>query len=105
MLKPSSESHNFNDESIVSVQSAGEVRRGRLYQKPGPPTPSKNGARLSLGATTLAEVNSFRETLKENNSANPNSNFSGDIGKGGIGRTPKGKMSSLFSSKKKDEVC
>lgn len=98
MLRPS-ESHNINDESIVSVQSAGEVRRGRLYQKPGPPTPSKNGARLSLGATTSAELNSFRETLKENN------NFNGGIGKGGIGRTPKGKMSSLFSSKKKDEVC
>lgn len=99
MLRPSA-SHNINDESISSVQSAGEIRRGRLYQKPGPPTPSKIGARSSLGATTSAELNSFRDTLKENN---PNNNFSGGVGKGG--RTPKGKISALFSSKKKDEVC
>lgn len=38
------------DESFLSTQSA-DIRRGTLYQKPGPPTPSKNGGRLSFGGT------------------------------------------------------
>lgn len=32
---------------MFSTQS--ESRRGTLYKRPGPPTPSKNGGRLSLG--------------------------------------------------------
>lgn len=35
------------DDSMISVQSDG--RRGTIYKRPGPPTPSKNGGRLSVG--------------------------------------------------------
>lgn len=84
----------ITDESFISSQS--EVRRGTIYKRPGPPTPSKNGGRLSLGAAgELAP----REILKEQQ--NMNVAASNVITK----KTTPGKLRAMFtSSKVKDEV-
>lgn len=94
----------LSDESILSTQSS-EIRRGTLYKRPGPPTPSKNGGRLSLGASIaelprgdiLKESNNNREissdTIVNNKKMTPNTNKTGR------------QFRSMFSSKGKDEVC
>lgn len=91
---------------------SSEVRRSTLYQKPGPPTPSKNGGRLSLGAvgydnSATASLASFRaEILREQNCAAKGGSKKYMGGGGGGGETPTGsKLRSFFSSKTiKDEV-
>lgn len=82
---------------MLSVQSDG--RRGTLYKRPGPPTPSKNGGRLSIGGELPKG-----EILREFNNQH-------DIGAGGKAaqsgkkNTPgTGKRRSLFSTAKLTEV-
>ena len=97
------------DESIISSQS--EARRGTLYQKPGPPTPSKNGGRLSFGGGSIAGRVSFGEVpsvLKDQNCMAGGSSGRRSIGPATLPRkaSPTGKLKSMFSSSKnKDEVC
>lgn len=97
----------FNDSTDNSTQS-GDVRRGTLYKKPGPPTPSKQGGRLSFGTgtggsgrlsfggvsgcQTSTELHKFQDVLKENN------------GKPSKKTTPTGKFRSMFIGTRKDEV-
>lgn len=82
---------------MLSVQSDG--RRGTLYKRPGPPTPSKHGGRQSIGGELPKG-----DILREYNSQN-------DIGGGGKvtqtkdKKTPgTGKRRSLFSTAKLTEV-
>lgn len=77
----------FND-SMFSNQL--DVRRGTLYQRPGPPTPSKNGGRLSFGGSNVTASDLFpKEVLREqNNNAKT--------------KTTPGKLMSMFSSKHKE---
>lgn len=78
----------FND-SMFSNQL--DVRRGTLYKRPGPPTPSKNGGRLSFGSNVTASELFPKEVLREqNNNAKT--------------KTTPGKLMSMFSSKHKVEV-
>lgn len=74
------------DDSMLSVQSDG--RRGTLYKRPGPPTPSKNGGRLSIGGELPKG-----EILREFNNQN-------DIG--GVAKvTPSGKKNTPGTSKRR----
>lgn len=79
----------FND-SMFSNQL--DVRRGTLYKRPGPPTPSKNGGRLSFGGGNVTASELFpKEALREqNNNAKT--------------KTTPGKLMSMFSSSKHKEV-
>lgn len=69
-----------------------DVRRGTLYQRPGPPTPSKNGGRLSFGGSNVTASDLFpKEVLREqNNNAKT--------------KTTPGKLMSMFSSSKQKDV-
>lgn len=80
---------------MFSTQS--DSRRGTAYKKPGPPTPSKNGGRFSLGGSDLPKS----EVLREQNGERPSL---GGMSKASKKITP-GKLSRIFSSSKlKDEV-
>lgn len=80
----------YLNDSMFSSQL--DVRRGTLYQRPGPPTPSKNGGRLSFGGSNVTASDLFpKEVLKEQNN---NAKSKG---------TP-GKLMSMFSSSKHKEV-
>lgn len=73
------------------------MRRGTAYKRPGPPTPSKNGGRLSLGSE-LPRGDVLREL---NGHERPSL---GGTSKAAKKHTP-GKLSRIFStSKLKDEV-
>lgn len=82
------------DDSMFST--ASESRRSTAYKRPGPPTPSKNGGRLSFGGSELPRGDILRE---------PNGRPSiGGASKATKKSTP-GKLSRIFStSKLKDEV-
>lgn len=69
-----------------------DVRRGTLYQRPGPPTPSKNGGRLSIGSNVTASDLFPKDVLREQNN-----NTKTKI-------TPRKLMSMFSSSKHKVEV-
>lgn len=86
------------DDSMFSTQS--ESRRGTLYKRPGPPTPSKNGGRLSLGATGDLPRG---DILREHN-GHERPSIGGGSTKGAKKSTP-GKFRSMFTASKiKDEV-
>ncbi|KAG4067391.1 hypothetical protein HA402_015827 [Bradysia odoriphaga] len=79
----------FND-SMFSNQL--DVRRGTLYQRPGPPTPSKNGGRLSFGGSTINASDLFpKDILREQNTTAKT-------------KTTPGKLMSMFSSSKHKET-
>lgn len=91
------------DESLFSTQS--ETRRGTAYKRPGPPTPSKQGGRLSLGVGDLPRG----DVLREQNGHNERSSIGGRPSLGGTTKAAKkntpGKLSRIFSTSKiKDEV-
>lgn len=74
-----------------------KVTGATTYKRPGPPTPSKNAGRLSLGSTSV-DHQYQREVLKESNENIFSSNITHRK------NTP-GKLLSFFSSSKvKDEV-
>ncbi|CAK9799433.1 hypothetical protein ANTQUA_LOCUS2075 [Anthophora quadrimaculata] len=81
----------FNDslsQSLLPEQKAKKKDRTQTsYKKPGPPTPSKNGGRLSLQGGELRSPNSriLRERNKDRTSATPR------------------KIKNLFMSKRQDE--
>ncbi|CAL7940577.1 unnamed protein product [Xylocopa violacea] len=81
----------FNDslsQSLLPEQKAKKKDRTQTsYKKPGPPTPSKNGGRLSLQGNEMKSPNSriLRERNKERATATPR------------------KLKSLFSSRRQDE--
>lgn len=81
------------DGSLSSLLPAGSRRKQggtTSYKKPGPPTPSKNAGRLSLGSVSDT---SHRDNLKEYRQETPRTN-----------KTP-GRFRNIFSSSKiKDEV-
>lgn len=88
------------DDSMLSTQS--DTRRGTVYKRPGPPTPSKNGGRLSIGGAN-AEL-PRGEILRESNKATVPATMSNTIKSASKKLTP-GKFRSMFSSAKiKDEV-
>lgn len=83
---------------MFSTQSE-TARRGPSYKRPGPPTPSKNGGRLSLGVGDLPRGDVLRE---QNGFERPS--LGGNSTKASKKITP-GKLSRIFSSTKlKDEV-
>lgn len=83
---------------MFSTQS--ESRRGTAYKRPGPPTPSKNGGRLSLGIGDLSRG----DVLREQNGHNERPSLGGGTTKPAKKNTP-GKLSRIFSTTKlKDEV-
>lgn len=91
--------NNFKslDDSMFSTQS--DTRRGTAYKRPGPPTPSKNGGRSSLGFGDLPRSN----ILREQNGSSERPSLGGAT-KAAKKHTP-GKLSRIFStSKLKDEV-
>lgn len=86
------------DVSIAS--STGDQKRGTLYKRPGPPTPSKNGGRLSLGGTNgeLPRGDILRESNANKDGAAANAKMASK-------KSTPGKFRSIFSSAKvKDEV-
>lgn len=86
------------DDSMLSVQSDG--RRGTLYKRPGPPTPSKNGGRLSIGGELPKG-----EILREHNQNDVGGGGNGKVSQSGKKNTPgTGKRRSLFSTSKLTEV-
>ncbi|XP_055300991.1 restin homolog isoform X3 [Sitodiplosis mosellana] len=87
------------DDSMFSTQSES-VRRGPAYKRPGPPTPSKNGGRLSLGGADLPRG----DVLREQNGGFERPSIGGNTNKTSKKITP-GKLSRIFSSSKlKDEM-
>lgn len=75
-------------------------KRGTAYKRPGPPTPSKNGGRLSLGGGDLPRG----DILRESNGRPSISGLNGALSKAAKKSTP-GKFSRIFSTSKiKDEV-
>lgn len=83
---------------MLSVQSDG--RRGTLYKRPGPPTPSKNGGRLSLGGE-LPKGDILRELNNQNDGATSTTGAS----KTNKQKTPgTGKRRSFFPTAKLTEV-
>ncbi|KAJ6638168.1 hypothetical protein Bhyg_10901 [Pseudolycoriella hygida] len=78
----------FND-SMFSNQL--DVRRGTLYKRPGPPTPSKNGGRLSFGSGNITASELFPKDVfrEQNNNAKV--------------KTTPGKLMSMFSSSSKNK--
>lgn len=84
---------------MFSTQS--ETRRLTLYKKPGPPTPNKNSARLSLGAASDLPRG---DILREQN-GNDKASMGGGSTKLTAKKSTPGKFRSIFSSSKsKDEV-
>lgn len=84
---------------MFSIQS--DVRRGTAYKRPGPPTPSKNGGRLSLGGADASRVDVLRE---HNGIGIGRPSIGSNTSKASKKITP-GKLSRIFStSKLKDEV-
>lgn len=82
------------------ISTTSDQKRGTLYKRPGPPTPSKNGGRLSLGGTTSELPKG--EILRESNTNRDN--IPSSAKSSGKKSTP-GKFRSIFSSAKiKDEV-
>lgn len=86
--------------------NASEMRRGTAYKRPGPPTPSKNGGRFSLGGGVDLPRG---DILREQNGTNGRPSIGGGGGGGGTSKAAKkntpGKFSRLFSTTKlKDEV-
>lgn len=89
------------DESIISTQS--QVRRGTLYKKPGPPTPSKMGGRLSFGGGVGIGDLIPKDILQEQNSKVVHN--SGGASSNTNKKSTPSKFKSMFSSSKvKDEV-
>lgn len=88
---------------MFSTQS--ESRRGTAYKRPGPPTPSKNSGRLSLGAVgDLPRGDILRE---QNGNERPSIGVTTTTStKYGAKKSTPGKFRSIFStsSKLKDEV-
>lgn len=85
--------------------NASEMRRGTAYKRPGPPTPSKNGGRISFGGGDLPRG----DILREQNGANGRPSIGGGAAAAALKATTKkntpGKFSRLFSTTKlKDEV-
>ena len=82
------------DDSMFSISS--DTRRGTLYKRPGPPTPSKNGGRLSFGGigAELPRGDILREQ---------NHNEGAKVSQSAKKSTP-GKRRSLFSTAKLTEV-
>lgn len=77
-----------------------ETRRGTLYKRPGPPTPSKNGGRLSVGGMSVSDLPKS-EVLRDHNA---NTDHHVTATKSAKKSTP-GKFRNLFSTAKlKDEV-
>ncbi|XP_012521950.1 putative leucine-rich repeat-containing protein DDB_G0290503 isoform X2 [Monomorium pharaonis] len=68
-IKTGSPEENFNDslsQSLLPEQKARKKDRSQIsYKKPGPPTPSKNGGRLSLQGSELRSPSS--RVLRERN--------------------------------------
>jgi hypothetical protein len=81
------------DDSSASLISRRKTQ-GTSYKKPGPPTPSKNAGRLSLGNTTFSLPNEnvpyHKEALKDQNAHGGSMTF------GKSTKTP-GKFKSMFS--------
>lgn len=76
-----------------------EARRGTLYKRPGPPTPSKNGGRLSFGGISVDLPRS--EVLRDHNANSNHATVSKSVTK----KSTPGKFRNLFSTAKlKDEV-
>lgn len=91
---------NGIDESMQSTQS--DTRRGTIYKRPGPPTPSKNGGRLSIGGVN-AEL-PRGDILRESNKVVMPASAS-TANKSAPKKSTPGKFRSMFSSAKiKDEV-
>lgn len=82
------------DDSLLSIQSDG--RRGTIYKRPGPPTPSKNGGRLSIGGELPKG-----EILRDHNQID-----NGKVSQSAKKSTPGGKRRSLlqYSTTKFTEV-
>lgn len=78
------------------------MRRGTAYKRPGPPTPSKNGGRFSIGGSSGIDL-PRSDILREQNGANGRLSIGG-ASKAAKKQTP-GKFARLFSTTKlKDEV-
>lgn len=71
-----------------------------MYKRPGPPTPSKNGGRLSFGGTELPRGDILKES-NNNREISSDSIVNKKITPNKTGR----QFRSIFSSKGKDEVC
>lgn len=83
---------------MFSTQS--DMRRSTVYKKPGPPTPSKNSGRLSLGGADVSRG----DVLRENGINIGRPSIGSNTSKASKKITP-GKLSRIFStSKLKDEV-
>lgn len=77
------------------------MRRGTAYKRPGPPTPSKQGGRLSFGGGGDLPRG---DILREQNGANGRPSISVGASKTAKKNTP-GKFTRIFSTTKlKDEV-
>lgn len=89
------------DDRRMSVGSDVGQRRGTLYRRPGPPTPSKIGARLSIGGTNGELPRG--DVLRESNSISKETPSTSS--KSTAKKSTPGKFRNLFSSAKlKDEV-
>jgi hypothetical protein len=80
---------NLDDSDALLLQSQHRKKQSTSYKRPGPPTPSKNAGRLSLGGSTDVH---YTNILKDSNNADKKN-------------TP-GRMMAFLSqfSKNKDEV-
>uniref|UniRef100_A0A1A9ZIH1 Uncharacterized protein n=1 Tax=Glossina pallidipes TaxID=7398 RepID=A0A1A9ZIH1_GLOPL len=66
-------SHSFDDSTSALLNTAGTRKKYAgvtHYKRPGPPTPSKNGGRLSFGGSIGSNAEPSREILKESNEDN-----------------------------------
>uniref|UniRef100_A0A1A9W418 Uncharacterized protein n=1 Tax=Glossina brevipalpis TaxID=37001 RepID=A0A1A9W418_9MUSC len=69
--------HSFDDSMSVLLSTGGARKKCSgvtHYKRPGPPTPSKNGGRLSFGGSIGSNTEPPREILKESYEDNVGSN-------------------------------
>lgn len=86
------------------MSSQSETRRGTLYKRPGPPTPSKNGGRLSFGGIG-AELPRGDILREQNQQASTSSSLITTNKATASKKSTPGKFRSIFSSAKiKEEV-
>lgn len=83
---------NLDDSEALLLQNQQRKKQSTSYKRPGPPTPSKNAGRLSIGGQSDVQ---YSNILKE----------SGNIENPGKKQTP-GRVMAFLShfSKNKDEV-
>lgn len=78
----------LDDSQVALLQNGNRKKQSTSYKRPGPPTPSKNAGRLSIGASEINYNNILKDSKNSEN----------------ISKNTPSRFISLFSRKGRDEV-